>query len=102
MAKNSWMTPVIQYLKNGVLREDKRKARLLRLKVARYTLYDDQLYKRGFLTLLLKCVNLEKGNHILQEIHEGVCGNHPGLQGLEIGILLANNEDRRHELRKEV
>ena len=59
------MTPIIQYLKDGVVPEDKRKARLLRLKATLYTLYDDQLYKRGFSTLLLKCVDLEKGNRIL-------------------------------------
>ena len=39
--KDSWMTPIIQYLKDGVLPEDKRKARLLRLKAARYTLHDN-------------------------------------------------------------
>ena len=76
--KDSWMTLVIQYLKDGVLPEDKKKARLLRLKAEYYTLYDDQLYKRGFSTLLLKCVNLEQGNHILQEIHKGICDNHAG------------------------
>ena len=76
--KANWMAPVIQYLKDSILPEDKRKARLLRLKVARYMLYDDQLYKKGFLTPLLKCVNLEKENYILQEIHEGICGNHVG------------------------
>ena len=70
------MTPVIQYLKDGMLPEAKRKARLLRLKIARYTMYDDQLYKRRFSTSLLKCVNLEEGNYILREIHEGICGNH--------------------------
>ena len=53
------MPPVIQYLKDGVVLEDKKKARLLRLKAARYTLYNDQLYKREFSTLLLKCVDLE-------------------------------------------
>ena len=63
--KDSWMTPVIQYLKDGVLPEDKRKARLLRLKVARYTLLDDKLYKRGFSTSLLKYVDLEKGNYVI-------------------------------------
>ena len=75
------MTPVIQYVKDGVLLEDKRKAKLLRLKVVHYTLYDDQLYKRGFSTPLLKCVDLEKGNHILEEIYEGVYGNHAWGQG---------------------
>ena len=76
------MTPAILYLKDGVLPKDKKKARLQRLKAARYTLYDNQLYKRGFSTLLLKCVDLEQGNHILQEIHEGICGNHAEGQSL--------------------
>ena len=58
ITKESWMTPIIQYLKDGVLLEDKRKARLLRLKVVRYTMYDRQLYKRGFSTPFLKCVDL--------------------------------------------
>ena len=59
------MTPIIQCLKDGVLPEDKRKARFLRLKVARYTMYDGQLYKKGFLAPLLKCVDLEAGNYKL-------------------------------------
>ena len=75
---NSWMTPIVQYLKDGQLLEDKSEARLLILKVSRYILYDGQFYKRGFSTSLLKCVNLEEGNYILWEIHEGVCGNHTG------------------------
>ena len=66
--------------------------------VARYTMYDDRLYKRGFSTPLLKCVDLEEGNYILQEIHEGIYDNHArgvvlGIQGPEVGIFLANNED---------
>ena len=76
MAKDSWMTLIIQYLKDGVLLEDKRKAKLLRLKAACYTLYNDQLYKIGLSTPFLKCIDIEKGNHILQEIHKGVYGNH--------------------------
>ena len=80
--KDNQMTPVIQYLKDGVLPKDKRKARLLRLKAAHYALYDDQLYKKGSSTPLPKCVDLEKGNYILQEIHEGICGNQVGWQSV--------------------
>ena len=58
-AKDSWMTPVILYLKDSVFPEDKKKSRLLRLKAARNALYDNQLYKRGLSTPLLKCVDLE-------------------------------------------
>ena len=70
------MTPIVQYLKDSQLPEDKNKAKLLWLKVARYILYDGQLYKRGFSTLLMKCVDLEERNYILREIHKGVCDNH--------------------------
>ena len=41
IARDNWMTPVIQYLKDSVLPEEKKKARLLRLKAARYMLYDN-------------------------------------------------------------
>ena len=66
------MIPIVQYLEDGKLSEDKNKARLLRSKAARYILYDRQLYRGGFSTLLMKCVNLEEGNYKLREIHEGV------------------------------
>ena len=39
--KESWITPIIQYLKDDVLPEDKRKVRLLRLTTALHTMYDD-------------------------------------------------------------
>ena len=35
---DNWMTPVLRYLKDGALLKDKKKARLFRLKVARYKL----------------------------------------------------------------
>jgi hypothetical protein len=42
-----------------------------------YALVRDNLYKRGSdSTILMKCVSTEEGKEILQEIHEGVCGNH--------------------------
>ena len=75
MAGN-WMTLIIQYPRDGVLPEDKNKAKLLKLKATQYILYNEKLYRRGFSTPLLKCVNLEEGNYILQEIHEGVYDNH--------------------------
>ena len=72
------MTPIIKYLRDGVLLEDKNKARLLILKATQYIRYDEKLYKRGFSTPLLKCVDLEERNYILWEIHKRVCGNHAG------------------------
>jgi hypothetical protein len=42
-----------------------------------YVLVGDNLHKRGSASgILMKCVHMEEGRDILQEIHEGVCGNH--------------------------
>ena len=43
----SWMDPIISYLKNNELPENKTEARILRLKVACYVIYDDKLFRRG-------------------------------------------------------
>ena len=52
----SWMDPIIAYLKNDELSEKKTKAHILQLKAARYVLYDDKLYRRGYSMPLLKRV----------------------------------------------
>ncbi|XP_073153623.1 uncharacterized protein [Henckelia pumila] len=51
-------------------------ARKLRVRAARFTIIDGELYKRGFSSPYLKCLTPAKGNYVLREIHEGICGNH--------------------------
>jgi hypothetical protein len=42
-----------------------------------YVLVEGNLYKCGSASgILMKCVRMEEGKEILQEIHEGVCSNH--------------------------
>ncbi|XP_062075476.1 uncharacterized protein LOC133779539 [Humulus lupulus] len=74
--KESWANPIISYLKDGVVPTDKREARRLVYKAARYTLVDGILYKRGFSMPLLRCVDEEEVVKVLYEIHEGECDNH--------------------------
>ena len=42
------MNPTLIYLKDGRLLEDKDEVKRLRIKVAKYVLVDEVLYKRGF------------------------------------------------------
>ena len=78
----NWMTPIVSYLKDGRLPEEKDEARKLRIKSARYILMDKVLYKRGFSQPLLRCLAPDEANYILREVHEGACGNHSGARSL--------------------
>ena len=70
------MTPIISYLKDGQLPEEKDEAWKLRVRSARYVLMDKVLYKRGFSQPYLRCLVPDEANYVLREVHEGVCGNH--------------------------
>ncbi|XP_074336589.1 uncharacterized protein LOC141673746 [Apium graveolens] len=85
--RESWMTPIHNYIQIGVVPEDKLQARCLRYQAAKYVEYDGILSKRGFNQPLLRCVDMEEGNCILREVHEGICGNHSGGGSLALKAL---------------
>ncbi|XXG90553.1 hypothetical protein AAC387_Pa12g2289 [Persea americana] len=75
----SWMDPVIAYLKDDLLLEDKTEAQKIRLKAARFWLSPDgRLYRKSFTGPYLQCVHPSKVDDFLYEIHEGICGSHIG------------------------
>ncbi|XP_027178148.1 uncharacterized protein LOC113777314 [Coffea eugenioides] len=74
----TWMSPFILFLGQGVLPEDRVEARKIQRKSARYALRDGELYKRSYLGPWLRCVTPEAGRQVLHEIHEGLCGAHVG------------------------
>ena len=45
---------------------------------------NDALYKRGFSTTYLKCVDEGEAKYILKEIHEGICGDNACPSFLEV------------------
>jgi hypothetical protein len=55
-----------------------------------YVLVGSNLYKRGLASgILIKCVSMEEGKEILQEIHKRNF-SHTSRQGISIWFLLAN------------
>ncbi|GKE62437.1 reverse transcriptase domain-containing protein [Tanacetum coccineum] len=75
---NKWMTPIYECLAKEILPEDKKKARAVRRKAARYTMINETLYKKSFLGPWLRCVEPLQANYVLREIHEGSCSMHSG------------------------
>ena len=76
------MTPIIKYLVSGELILDKNEAQALRRWAYHYAFKFEKLYKRAFLAPLLKCITPKHSLYVMQEIHEGVCGNHLGPRSL--------------------
>ena len=76
------MTPIISFLQDRHLPQDVKEARKVRKRATRFTILNDTLYKRGFSMPYLKCVNEEEAKYTLEEIHEGIYGNHASLRSL--------------------
>ena len=76
MSEPSWMDPIWDYLIEGLLPNDPKEASKLRTRSTRFTIHRGSLYKRGFFTLILKCIAGKDADYVLREVHEGVCGNH--------------------------
>nr|XP_023880540.1 uncharacterized protein LOC111992920 [Quercus suber] len=87
--RGNWMTPIVSYLKDGQLPEERDEARKLRVRAARYILIDEILYKRGFSQPYLRCLAPDEANYVIREIHEGACGNHSGARSLVHKIVRA-------------
>jgi hypothetical protein len=73
---NCWMTPVYNFLANETLPSDQKEAAVIRRRACAYVLLDGILYRRGFSIPLLKCIEEEKVDYILREIHEGINSQH--------------------------
>ncbi|XP_022004513.1 uncharacterized protein LOC110902081 [Helianthus annuus] len=106
MGQPSWMTPIIRYLQEGILPENKAEARKIQHKALHYEMNDGILYRRSFLGPLLRCVDPQDANYLIREIHEGICGIHAGPRMVVAKIMSAGyywpgmHVDALKELRK--
>ena len=72
------MDPIQLYIATGELPDNRSMAHKVQIQSARFSLVDEHLYKRSLGGPYLKSVTLEQGQYVLDELHEGICGNHPG------------------------
>nr|GEV02029.1 reverse transcriptase domain-containing protein [Tanacetum cinerariifolium] len=75
---HTWMTPVYEYLTEGILPKEKKKVRIVRRKAGRYAVINEVLYKKSFFGPWLWCVGPLQANYVLRKIHEGSCSMHVG------------------------
>ncbi|XP_056694947.1 uncharacterized protein [Spinacia oleracea] len=54
-----------------------------------FVIYQGKLYKKSFSLPLLRCISAEESQRVIEEIHEGICGNHIGGRTLALKALRA-------------
>lgn len=84
---NTWMTPIIEYLTNDILPEDQGEARKVRMKATQYVMEGGILYRRSYLSPLLRCVGPLLATYVIREVHEGSCGMHVGPRAVVAKIM---------------
>ncbi|XP_021985499.1 uncharacterized protein LOC110881593 [Helianthus annuus] len=102
----SWMTPIIQFLQEGIHPDNKAEARKVQNKALHYEMNGGILYRRSFLGPLLRCVDPQDASYLIREIHEGICSIHAGPRMVVTKIMNAGyywpgmHVDALKELRK--
>jgi hypothetical protein len=73
-----WRASIMAYLHGHYEPEDEVNEVRMKHMTRNYKIINNQLYKQGIHEPLLKCISTEEGKKLLSEIHEGICGTHPG------------------------
>ena len=77
----SWIAPIMRYFKQGYIPKDEN-PKAFRMKVSRFTIINNVLYKKSLAGPYLRCLEGPEAKEVLQDIHEGDCGNHTGGRSL--------------------
>ncbi|XP_070011132.1 uncharacterized protein [Nicotiana sylvestris] len=84
----NWRNKYIEYLKNGKLPSDPKESIALRTKTAQFTLSKNgTLFRRTFDGPVEICLGPGDTAYVLQEVHEGTCGNHSGAESLVYKVI---------------
>ena len=82
------MDPIVRFLKDDILPEEKLEAEKIRRNAPRFWLSEDhKLYKCSYSRPYLLCIHPETVELLLEELHEGICGSHIGGRSLSHRVI---------------
>ncbi|GMH28056.1 hypothetical protein Nepgr_029899 [Nepenthes gracilis] len=81
------ITPFINYLADGSLPEDVKKAKQVKKTAGWYTVVDGWLYRRGYSTPYLRYLNPKEADYALSEVHLEICGSHISGKNLAFKVM---------------
>ncbi|XP_020171377.1 uncharacterized protein [Aegilops tauschii subsp. strangulata] len=78
----SWAQPILNFLVSRELPADKILARQVQRWAAAYTIVNRELVRHSVTGVFQRCVELEKGQAILKDIHQGECSHREASRSL--------------------
>lgn len=71
MSAPSWAQPILAFLLRGELRQEDAEAGQIQRRCATYTTINRELVRCSVTGVFQRCVESEKGQKILRDIHQG-------------------------------
>jgi ribonuclease HI len=82
IASLDWRASIITFLRGQYEPVETHNLRRMHARARGYVLKDDNLFKLGVCTPLLKCITQEQGIELMKEIHGGICRSHIAVRAL--------------------
>jgi hypothetical protein len=78
LVDSDWYKDIIFYLRSWKfpITMNSKERRTLKMKVNKYVLIVDILFRRNYDGILLRCVDENQAQEMVREFHEGICGGH--------------------------
>jgi len=80
------MTPILNFLVHDSLPGDLLEAKMVRRQAASYTVVGGELFRRGFSSPMLKCLDHKQADYVLPELHRGICGIHSEARSMAVQV----------------
>jgi len=80
-----WRTPFLDCPIRCELPEDRSEARRIARRAKSYVIYgeNNELYRRSLTGILQRCITIEEGRKLLEDLHLRACGHHAAPRTLE-------------------
>jgi hypothetical protein len=77
-----WRTEIVSFLQGNFLSDDEAYQKRIAARARPYVIIEEELYKHGVCSPLLKCLSRTEGIELMKEIYAGLCGSHIGSRPL--------------------
>jgi hypothetical protein len=77
-----WRTKIVSFLQGNCFLDDEAYNKRMVARTRPYVIIEEELYKHGVCSPLLKCLSRNEGQELMKEIHAGLCGAHIGSRPL--------------------